>query len=96
MNATVDRPRQRPLHPVHAFFVSATVTLFMGALVADLAYAMSYQVQWTNFASWFIASGLLFGGILLVLALVGLRHADRRGGRYLMYGVIRNAGCFPA
>ncbi|MBA3590381.1 DUF2231 domain-containing protein [Methylibium sp.] len=88
MTATVDRPRQRPLHPVNAFFVSATVTLFLGALLSDLAYATSYQVQWTNFASWLIAAGLLFGGITLVFALVGLRHADRRGGRYLLYGFI--------
>ncbi|MBA2723204.1 MAG: hypothetical protein H0U56_09995 [Methylibium sp.] len=88
MSATVDRPRQRPLHPVNAFFVSATVTLFLGALLSDLAYAMSYQVQWTNFASWLIAAGLLFGGVVLLFALVGLRHADRRGGRYLLYGFI--------
>jgi len=85
LDATVDRPRQRPLHPVNAFFVSATATLFLGALLSDLAYAASYQVQWTNFASWLIAAGLLFGGVVLVFALVGLRHADRRGGRYLLY-----------
>ena len=88
MDATFDRPRQRPLHPVNAFLVSATVTLFLGALLSDLAYAMSYQVQWTNFASWSIASGLLSGGVVLVFALVGLRHADRHGGRYLSYCLI--------
>mgnify|MGYP000039710639 CR=1 FL=1 len=88
MDATVDRSRQKPLHPVHAFLVSATVTLFLGALLSDIAYATSYQVQWTNFASWLIAAGLLFGGILLVFALIGLRHADRREGRYLLYGLI--------
>ncbi len=74
------------MHPVNAFFVSATVTLFLGALLSDLAYATSYQVQWTNFASWLIAAGLLFGGITLVFALVGLRHPDRREGPYLWYG----------
>jgi len=73
------------LHPVNAFLVSATATLFLGALLSDLAYAMSYQVQWTNFASWFIASGLVFGGVVLLFALVVLRHADRRGRGYLLY-----------
>jgi len=73
------------LHPVNAFLVSATATLFLGALLSDLAYAISYQVQWTNFASWFIAAGLVFGGVVLLFALVGLRHADRRGRAYLMY-----------
>ena len=85
MDDTVNRPRPRPLHPVNAFLVSATATLFLGALLSDLAYAMSYQVQWTNFASWFIASGLVFGGVVLLFALVGLRHADRRGRDYLLY-----------
>jgi uncharacterized membrane protein len=73
------------LHPVNAFLVSATATLFLGALLSDLAYAISYQVQWTNFASWFIAAGLVFGGVVLLFALVGLRHADRRGRGYLLY-----------
>jgi len=86
--AVVDRPPQRPLHPVHAFFLAATVTLYLGALLSDLAYAMSYQVQWTNFASWLIAAGLLFGGVVLVFALVGLRHAYRRGRRNLLYAFI--------
>jgi len=85
LDDTVNRPRPRPLHPVNAFLVSATATLFLGALLSDLAYAMSYQVQWTNFASWFIASGLVFGGVVLLFALVGLRHADRRGRDYLLY-----------
>ena len=88
MAAIVDRPPQRSMHPVHAFFLAATVTLFLGALVSDIAYATSYQVQWTNFASWLIAAGLLFGGVVLVFAGVDLRHADRRGGRYLLYDFI--------
>ena len=86
METTADRPRRRPLHPVNAFLVSATVTLFLGALLSDMAYFVSYQVQWTNFASWLIAAGLLFGGVVLVSAAAGLRHADRREGRYLLYG----------
>jgi len=86
--AIVDRPRQRPLHPVHGFFLAATVTLFLGALLSDLAYATSYQVQWTNFASWLITAGLVSGAVVLVFAVVGLRHADQREWRYLLYGLI--------
>jgi uncharacterized membrane protein len=84
----LNRTRRRPLHPVNAFLVSATVTLFLGALLSDLAYASSYQVQWTNFASWLIAAGLLLGGIALLFALAGLRHADRRVRHYLLYCLI--------
>ncbi len=42
-------------------------------------------MQWTNFASWLIAGGLVLGGIALVFALVGLRHAARRSGPSLLY-----------
>jgi uncharacterized membrane protein len=86
LSAFIEPPYQRPLHPLHGFFLAGTVTLFLGALLSDLAYATSYQVQWTNFASWLIFAGLLFGAVVLVFALVGLRHAYRRQGRYFLYG----------
>lgn len=85
MAGTDDRSYQRVLHPVHAVLLAATVPLFLGAVLSDAAYATSYQVQWTNFASWLIAGGLVFGGLALVWALVELLRADRRGGRPLMY-----------
>lgn len=85
MAATLDRARARALHPFHAVLLAGTIPLFLAALLSDIAYAQTYHVQWTNFASWLVAGGLLLGGITLVLALVGLRHPDRRGGRYLVY-----------
>lgn len=82
---TVDRIVQRALHPVHEVLLAATATLFLGALLSDLAYASSYQVQWTNFAAWLIAGGLVAGGLALAFALVGLLRSERRGGAYLIY-----------
>ena len=35
--------------------LGSTIALFLGALLSDLAYYRSYQVQWINFASWLIA-----------------------------------------
>ena len=81
MDATVDRTYQRGLHPVYAFLLAATVPLFLGALLCDWAYASTYDVQWTNFASWLTVGGLIFGGFALVWALVDLLRTDRRGGR---------------
>lgn len=78
------RTEQSALHPVHAVLLAATVPLFLGAMLSDAAYASSYQVQWTNFASWLIAGGLVFGGFALLWALVELLRADRRGGRRLL------------
>ena len=85
MAATVDATRRMAIHPVQAFLLAGTVTLFLGALLNDIAYWSTYQVQWTNFASWLIAGGLLFGGVALLFALVGLRHATLRRGRYLAH-----------
>ncbi len=85
MAVAVERIHHRPLHPVHAFLLAATVPLFLGTLLADMAHWSTYHYQWTNFASWLNLGGLLFGGLTLVLALLGLRHSSRRGGRYLVY-----------
>lgn len=85
MAATIDRTHRNPLHPLHAVLLAATVPLFLGAMFSDAAYASSYQVQWTNFASWLIAGGLVFGGFALLWALIDLFRADRRGARSLVY-----------
>src|SRR3546814_15185426 len=54
-------------------------------MLSDIAYASSYQVQWTNFASWLIVGGLIFSGLALLWAFIELLRADRRGERPLVY-----------
>lgn len=67
------------MHVVAAF---SALPLFLGALLSDWAYASTYQVQWSNFASWLIAGGLVLVGVALALALFGaLRGAPGREGR---------------
>lgn len=78
MAATFDQAPSTALHPAHAFFLAATVPLLVGALLSDIAYAMSYEVQWTNFASWLIAGALLVGAVVLVLALLSLVRGGHR------------------
>lgn len=85
MAVTVDTPRFRAIHPMHAVLLAGSFTLFLSALLNDLAYSSTYDVQWTNFASWLIVGGLVLGGIALVFALADLRHAVRRSGSSLMY-----------
>lgn len=84
MAAIVDRAPPRALHPVHAILLAAPIPLFLGALLSDIAYASSYQVQWTNFASWLIAGGLVFAGFALLWSFIELLRADRRGQRPLL------------
>ena len=80
MSATVDRIRTRPLHPVHAVLLAGALPLFLGTLLSDWAYGASYEVQWTNFASWLLAGALVFRGFAMLWSLIELFRADRRGG----------------
>lgn len=71
--------------PLHAVLLAGTVPLFLGALLNDIAYYKTYQIQWSNFASWLIAGGLLFCGLALLFALVNLLRAERKAGRPVVY-----------
>jgi uncharacterized membrane protein len=75
----LDRAHRRAPHPLHAAMLAGTVPLFLGAVLSDLAYWSSYHVQWSNFSSWLIAGGLVFGGFALLAALIGrFRASDGR------------------
>lgn len=78
---TLHTPGTRRLHPVHAVLLASMLPLFVGALLSDLAYNSTYEIQWTNFASWLIAGGLVFAGLTLVWALIDLLRADLRWRR---------------
>lgn len=73
---------------MHVLLVFSALPLFLGALLSNWAYAASYQVQWTNFASWLIAGGLVFVGFALLAALIDRmrRRTDpvRPSGLYVL------------
>lgn len=62
----------RPIHPLHAILLTFPFPLFLGALLSDLAYRSTVQVQWANFAAWLNAGGLAVGALALLWALVSL------------------------
>jgi uncharacterized membrane protein len=76
------------LQPLHAVLLAGTIPLFLGALLSDIAYWRSYQIQWSNFASWLIAGALVFGGFALLFALVNLIRAEYRRGCVLGYVLV--------
>lgn len=88
MAATLDRPYPRAIHPLHAVLLAGTLPLFLGALLTDITYARSYQIQWSNFSSWLIVAGMVLCGIVLVLSIIDLVRAGRRGGRALLYFLV--------
>jgi uncharacterized membrane protein len=65
--------------------LAGMVPLFAGTLICDIAYAVSYELQWKNFASWLIVGGLLLGGVALVWSLVDLRPAGLGRARGPLY-----------
>jgi len=76
-----ERGHRTGIHPVHAILLASTIPLFLGALLSNWAYASTYQIQWTNFASWLVAGGLVFTGLALAWAAVELLRAGRRRSR---------------
>lgn len=89
MATSMDRfPAAAPHGRWQAFLLAAALPLFFGALLCDWAYWSSYEIQWSNFASWLVAGGMLFLGVALACALVDLFRADRRGGRALVQFVL--------
>lgn len=71
----------RPLHPLHAILLAFPFPLFLGTLLADIAYLRSFQIQWANFAQWLNAGGLLVGAFAVLWALAGLFRRRRTGDR---------------
>lgn len=85
MASSVERVAVRPIHPVHAVLLASAFPLFLGGLLADIAYGRSYEIQWSNFAAWLIAGAMVFTGFALLWALIDLIRARRRRGRTLVY-----------
>lgn len=81
----LDPARQHWRHPLHLFLVISMVPLFLGALLSDIAYARTYEIQWTNFAAWLNAGALVFCGLSLAWALVDLLRLGRRTRRSWLY-----------
>jgi uncharacterized membrane protein len=84
----IEQTPQAAIHPLHAVLLAGTVPLFLGALLSDYAYWSSYEIQWSNFASWLIVGGLVFGAGALLCAVSDLFRGDRRGGRSLVYALV--------
>lgn len=76
----------RPIHPLHAFLLAGAAPLFLGALLADLAYGSTAEIQWSNFAAWLIVGAMAFTGVALLWALIALfRARPRRGWRLFCF-----------
>jgi uncharacterized membrane protein len=46
-------------HPIHPMLVPFPIACYVGALLSDIAYAGTAEMQWSNFAAWLLAFGVL-------------------------------------
>ena len=76
------------IHPLHAVLLAGCLVLFLGATLSDVAYARTAEIQWTNFASWLIAGGLVLAGAALLFMLVDLVRANRRAPGIGGYAIV--------
>ena len=68
----------RFFHPLHVGLLTSSVPLYLGGLLADIAYARTYQIQWTNFAAWLIAGAMVFTGLAFVWSLFDISRSSFR------------------
>ena len=76
------------VHPLHAIYLGGMLPLFLGAALADTAYAKTFDIQWNNFASWLLVGALVFGGIALIFAIVDLFRPTQRARGIILYAVV--------
>ncbi len=75
--------------PFHAMLVPFPIVCFIGALIADIAYVNSPQVQWVNFAAWLLAFGELLGALAALFGLGDLllnNSEDRPSAAWFHFG----------
>jgi len=79
---------QTSLNPVRALLLGLPISLFLGALLSDIAYYRTYELQWANFAAWLIAGALLLSGIFVAVALIDLFRRRPYGHPRLMFMLV--------
>jgi uncharacterized membrane protein len=54
-------------HPIHPMLIPVPMVCLFGALVTDIAYAVTAEMMWADFSSWLLAIGFI-GGVLAAIA----------------------------
>lgn len=78
------------LNPIHAILLGFPTAFFTAALVTDITYRQTAQIQWSNFSSWLIAGALFFAAFVVLWAIVDLFRvpASSRRGRPIIYLIV--------
>jgi uncharacterized membrane protein len=78
---------------VHRLLLAFPTALFTSALVTDIAYLKTAEIQWTNFSAWLICGALVFGGLVGAWAIVGavFSPSSLRKNRLIYLGLLAAA-----
>ncbi|MHA4837640.1 DUF2231 domain-containing protein [Sphingopyxis sp. MSC1_008] len=85
--ATQISTSRQAVHPLHGLLLAFPIALFTTALLSDITYLKSAEIQWSNFSAWSITGALVFGAPVLLWAAIGLfrRRHDPGRSRALIY-----------
>ena len=77
-------------HPLHPLLVPFPMVCFIGALVNDIVYANTADMQWANFAVWLLTAGLVLGALAVLTGLID--YAGDRRVRSLPAALVHGGG----
>jgi uncharacterized membrane protein len=69
------------IEPLRGILMAFPIAFFTSAVVSDIAYLQSAQMQWSNFSAWLIVGALVFGGFAGLWALIDLALSWRSAAR---------------
>jgi uncharacterized membrane protein len=75
-----DHAVSRAMHPV---VLGIPLICFLGALVTDIAYYRTLDVEWKNFSDWLLAVGMVVGALAAFLGIVDLARRRVRANRLI-------------
>ena len=81
-DTTADRPRAHATiarHPIHNLLVPVPIVCFTGALITDIVYSRTADMQWANFSAWLLFVGIIFAVLAAIAGVIDF--ATSRGIR---------------
>ncbi len=63
--------------PIFSMIAPFPISCFAGALISDISYYNSANVQWSNFSAWTLAIGEFFLGLLILITFIDIIRASR-------------------
>lgn len=67
-------------HPIHPMLVQFPIVCFIGALVTDIAYTQTYDMEWATFSVWLITAGVIMAVFAAIAGITDFLGSKRIRG----------------